>query len=158
MVRAIHNRSGLEEKGEPSSTEGGARPSPQRTPQFVPTPPSSEATILVLTRDMAARDHLMEIAIERGYGLCCQTDGGEAVRVLTLEPPGLLVVDMDAKGGRELLRTVRAHAEWRLIPLLALTATNNPMIAVTADAPTFFMPEMSGLEQAITSRLEPEDA
>ena len=120
--------------------------------------PPAAATILVLTRDVAAREYLMEIAIERGYGLCCQTDGGEAVRVLTMEPPGVLVVDMDVRGCRELLRTVRAHAEWRRIPLLALTATNNPMIAVTADAPTFFMPEMNGLEQAIAARLEPEEA
>ena len=150
MVRAIHKRSAVEAKGEKSSMEAEAKPRPAS--------PSAEATILVLTRDTGARDHLMEIAIERGYGLCCQTDGGEAVRVLTMEPPGLLVVDMDAKGGRELLRTVRAHAEWRQIPLLALTATNNPMIAVTADAPTFFMPEMSGLEQAIAARLEPDDA
>jgi len=154
MVRASHKRSGMEASGEAPSPQ----PRSNGTPDSKSSPPSSEATILVLTRDAAARDHLMEIAIERGYGLCCQTDGGEAVRVLTLEPPGLLVVDMDAKGGRELLRTVRAHAEWRLIPLLALTATNNPMIAVTADAPTFFMPEMNGLEQAIASRLEPEDA
>jgi CheY-like chemotaxis protein len=143
MVRAIHKRSTAESRDEEA-----------RSPEPAPRPPA-EATILVLTRDVAARDHLMEFAIERGYGLCCQTDGGEAVRVLSLEPPGLLLVDMDAKGGRELLRTVRAHAEWRLIPLLAMTATNNPMIAVTADAPTFFMPEMSGLEQAITARLEP---
>jgi len=155
MVRASHKRSGEEPNGETNSSQPRSKSS---APNPRPTAPSSEATILVLTRDAAARDHLMEIAIERGYGLCCQTDGGEAVRVLTLEPPGLLVVDMDAKGGRELLRTVRAHAEWRLIPLLALTATNNPMIAVTADAPTFFMPEMSGLEQAIAARLEPEDA
>jgi|GEM_PF-3825976 len=151
MVRAIHKESVAVATAEASPAGAGAKARPAS--------PSAEATILVLTRDVAARDHLMEIAIERGYGLCCQTDGGEAVRVLTMEPPGLLVVDMDAKGGRELLRTVRAHAEWRLIPLLALTATNNPMIAVTADAPTFFMPEMSGLEQAIAARLEPaEDA
>ena len=145
MVRAIHKRAATETKDDESSTGAPTKA------------PSSDAKILVLTRDSAAREHLMEIAIERGYGLCCQTDGGEAVRVLNLEPPGLLVVDMDAKGGRELLRTVRAHAEWRLIPLLALTATNNPMIAVTADAPTFFMPEMSGLEQAIAARLEHAD-
>jgi len=147
MVRAIHKQSAVGTTGERIPTAAKGRS----------TSPACAATILVLTRDVAARDHLMELAIERGYGLCCQTDGGEAVRVLTLEPPGLLVVDMDAKGGRELLRTVRAHAEWRLIPLLALTATNNPMIAVTVDAPTFFMPEMSGLEQAIAARLEPAD-
>jgi CheY-like chemotaxis protein len=145
MGRAIHKR----------TSTLGANPEPKSPPKA----PSSDATILVLTRDVAARDHLMEIAIERGYGLCCQTDGGEVVRVLNMEPPGLLVVDMDAKGGRELLRTVRAHAQWREIPLLALTATNNPMIAVTVDAPTFFMPEMNGLEQAIAARLDlPDDS
>ena len=142
MVRAIHKRASSGSKSEPKNQT---------------KPPTPDATILVLTRDAAARDHLMEIAIERGYGLCCQTDGGEVVRVLSMEPPGLLVVDMDAKGGRELLRTVRAHDEWRRIPLLALTATNNPMIAVTADAPTFFMPEMNGLEQAIAARLDVPD-
>lgn len=139
MVRAMHER---------AEAEGaGARSVSLR----------AEATILVLTRDAAARDHLMELAIERGYGLCCQTEGSEAVQVMMVEPPGLLVVDLDAKGGRELLRAVRAHAEWRRIPLLALTATNNPMIAVTADAPAFFMPELNGLEEAIAARLEPQD-
>jgi len=38
--------------------------------------------------------------------------------------------------------------------LLALTATNNPMIAVTVDAPIFFMPEMNGLDQALAAWLD----
>src|SRR5438552_3915348 len=112
-------------------------------------------TILALTGDLEAQDHLMEMALERGYGLCCRTAGSEALRILTAEPPNVLVVDMDAPGARDLLRTIRAHAQWRDIPLLALTATNNPMIAVTVDAPIFFMPEMTGLEQALAARLEP---
>ena len=111
-------------------------------------------TILALTGDAEAQDHLMEMALERGYGLCCRAAGADAMRILAVEPPQVLVVDMDAPGARDLLRAVRANAAWRDIPLLALTATNNPMIAVTVDAPIFFMPEMNGLDQALAAWLD----
>jgi CheY-like chemotaxis protein len=110
-------------------------------------------TILVLTGDLAAQDHLTELALEQGYGLCCRAVGQEAMRILAAEPPQVLVVHLEAPGARELMRTVRAHATWREIPLLALTATNNAMIGVTVDAPIFFMPELTGLEQALAARL-----
>ena len=111
-------------------------------------------TILALTGDPEAQDHLMEMAVERGYGLCCRAAGPEAMRVLAAEPPQVLVIDMEAPGARDLLRAVRAHTVWRDIPLLGLTASNNPMIAVIVDAPIFFMPELEGLEQALVARLE----
>jgi CheY-like chemotaxis protein len=110
--------------------------------------------ILALTGDPAAQDQLMELALEWGYGLCCRAAGSEAMRILTAEPPQELVVDLEAPGARELLRAVRANPKWRDIPILALTATNNPMIGVTVDAPIFFMPEMTGLEQALASSLQ----
>ena len=111
-------------------------------------------TILALTGDPEAQDHLMEMAVERGYGLCCRAAGPEAMRVLAAEPPQVLVIDLEAPGARDLLRAVRAHTVWRDIPLLGLTASNNPMIAVIVDAPIFFMPELEGLEQALVARLE----
>ncbi|MEO8213201.1 MAG: hypothetical protein ABI560_08410 [Myxococcales bacterium] len=110
--------------------------------------------ILALTRDAAARDLLMEIAVERGYGLCCAVDGAEAIRVLGTEPPALLVVDIDTPDGRALLRALRAEERWRGIPLFALTATNNPMVTVTIDAPVFFKPDLGGLEDAVVGRFE----
>jgi CheY-like chemotaxis protein len=113
--------------------------------------------ILGLTRDAASRDLLMEIAIDRGYGLCCAVDGAEAIRILGTEPPALVVVDIDTPDGRALLRALRANERWRGIPLLALTATNNPMIAVTVDAPVFFKPDLDGLLEAVTGRFEPDD-
>lgn len=111
-------------------------------------------TILALTGDAEAQDHLMEMAVERGYGLCCRAAGPEAMRVLAAEPPQVLVIDVEAPGARDMLRAVRAHAVWRDIPLLGLTASNNPMIAVIVDAPIFFMPELVGLEQALVAQLE----
>ena len=137
-----------------TSTDRDAEPSAAtEPPEGLPT--DVVPTILALCEDAAARDHLMEIAIEKGYGLCCRSEWIEAVRVLAMDPPGVFVIDMDAPGAREFLRTVRAHVTWRKIPLLALTASNNPMVTVSIDAPTFFLPEMSGLEHALAARLEP---
>lgn len=117
-------------------------------------PAIAATAILALTRDATARDLLMEIAIERGYGLCCAVDGGEAIRVLGTEPPALVVVDIDTPDGRALLRALRAEERWRGIPLFALTATNNPMVTVTIDAPVFFKPDLGGLEEAVVGRFE----
>jgi CheY-like chemotaxis protein len=118
------------------------------------TPTSVTTAILALTRDAAACDLLMEVAIHRGYGLCCAPDGAEAIRILTAEPPALLIVDIDTPDGRALVRALRAEEKWRGIPLFALTATNNPMAAVTIDAPVFFKPDLGGLEEAVVGRFE----
>ena len=136
---------------EPSSTEGprGVAAEPVGASPTVVT-----TAILALTRDATARDLLMEIAIERGYGLCCAVDGGEAIAVLTTEPPALVVVDIDTPDGRALLRALRAEERWRGIPIFALTATNNPMVTVTIDAPVFFKPDLGGLEDAVVGRFE----
>jgi len=123
-------------------------------PNLVANEISLPGTILALTGDPVAQDHLMEVAVERGYGLCCRSAGPEAMRILAAEPPQILVIDLEAPGARDLLRAVRAHASWRDIPLLGLTASNNPMIAVSVDAPIFFMPELTGLEQALAARLD----
>lgn len=140
-----------------TAVEGAAeRPRrPSGGPQEVGVSPAAVTTaILALTRDATARDLLMEIAIERGYGLCCAVDGGEAIRVLGTEPPALVVVDIDTPDGRALLRALRAEERWRGIPLFALTATNNPMVTVTIDAPVFFKPDLGGLEDAVVGRFE----
>ncbi len=118
------------------------------------TPIAILTGILALTRDAIARDLLMEVAVQRGYGLCCAADGVEAIRVLGTEPPSLVVVDIDAPDGRALLKVLRANEAWRGIPLFALTANNNPMVTVTIDAPVFFKPDLGGLEEAVVGRFE----
>jgi CheY-like chemotaxis protein len=117
-------------------------------------PARATAAILALTRDAAARDLLMEIAIHRGYGLCCAVDGAEAVQLLGREPPALIILDIDTPEGRTLLRALRAEERWRGIPLFALTANNNPMVTVTIDAPVFFKPDLNGLEDEVVSRFD----
>jgi CheY-like chemotaxis protein len=122
---------------------------------MVSAAPHVPIAILGFTRDPVARDFLAELAIEHGYGFRCAVDGNEAMRVLDAEPPGLIVVDIDAPDGRALVRALRADERWRGIPMLALTETNNPMIAVTIDAPVFFKPGLDGLDDAVTGRFDP---
>ena len=117
-------------------------------------PARSATAILALTRDAAARDLLMEIAIHRGYGLCCAVDGAEAIQLLGREPPALIVLDIDTPEVRTLLRALRSEERWRGIPLFALTANNNPMATVAIDAPVFFKPDLNGLEQEVVGRFE----
>jgi CheY-like chemotaxis protein len=118
-------------------------------------PPVAVAmAILALTPDLATRDLLMELALERGFGLCAASDSAEAVRVLETHPPDLVVVDLDTAEGRGLLGILRAQDRWRTIPLYALTENNNPMATVTIDAPVFFKPELGGLVEAVVGRFE----
>lgn len=112
--------------------------------------------ILALTRDPVARDLLMELALERGYGLCSAVFGTHASRVLASEPPGLVVADLDIPDGRALVRSMQADERWRGIPLIGLASEANPHLDLVLDAPLFLKPALAGLEDAVITRFEPE--
>jgi len=110
--------------------------------------------ILALTRDPLARDLLMELALERGYGLCGAVFGTQAIRVLASEPPGLVVVDLDIPDGRALLRSMQTDERWRGIPVIALAGSANARPDLVLDAPLFLKPQLDGLEEAVMARFE----
>jgi len=114
-----------------------------------PLPAGNGPAILVVSQDLVVRDLLLEIAIEHGFGVYCASGCEDATRVLQLEPPGMVVADLDTHEGRSFLRSLRASEPGKAIPLVALTGTNNPMVAVSVDAPVFFKPEVTGLERAL---------
>ena len=111
--------------------------------------------ILALTRDPIARDVLMELSIACGYGLCCAVFGTEAIRVLLNDPPGLVVVDIDIPDGRALVRSMRADERWRGVPLIVLATAESARLDLVADAAVYLKPHLSGLEQAIMARFDP---
>ena len=114
--------------------------------------------ILALTRDPLARDLLMELALERGYGLCGAVFGTQAIRVLASEPPGLVIVDLDIPDGRALLRSMQADERWRGIPVIAFGGAAQAQPDVLLDAPVFLKPHLEGLEEAVMARFEPDGA
>ena len=108
------------------------------------------ASVLAITDDPAVKDMLLELALAEGFGVRCATTEVEAANLLRLERPGLLLADLDMQGrvGGKFLRTLK-QSPYRDLPCLAVTASNDPMLAVSIDAPVFYKPDLEGLETAL---------
>jgi CheY-like chemotaxis protein len=121
------------------------------TPRIVaPAPQTAPAALLVVTDDDELRDHLLELAIEEGYGVRCVPTDSEAGTVLLAERPGAVIVDLDMTSGAggKFLRLLR-RSPHRAIPAMAVTATNDMMLSVSLDAPVFFKPSLEGFAEAV---------
>lgn len=110
----------------------------------------ASASILAITDDAEVRDLLLELALSEGYGVRCAPTEAEAASVLRLERPGLILVDLDMepRTGAKFLRTLR-QSPYRDIPCIAVTASNDPMLPVSVDAPVFYKPALDGLDVAL---------
>jgi len=110
----------------------------------------ASASILALTDDAEVRDLLMELALHEGWGVRCAPSEAEAASVLRLERPGLILIDLDLepRTGAKFLRTLR-QSPFRDIPCIAVTASNDPMLPVSIDAPVFYKPSLDGLDTAL---------
>jgi CheY-like chemotaxis protein len=115
------------------------------------------AAVLAVTADAETRDLLLELAVADGFGLRCAATPAEAAAFLELEPPGLVVVDLDLPrpGGAAFLRGFR-QGPHRDIPCMGITSTNDPMLAVRMDAPIFFKPDLDGIEAAVSRLFWPD--
>ena len=110
----------------------------------------ASASILAITDDAEVRDLLLELALSEGFGVRCTPTEAEAASVLRLERPGLILVDLDMepRTGAKFLRTLR-QSPFRDIPCIAVTASNDPMLPVSIDAPVFYKPDLEGLDAAL---------
>lgn len=115
------------------------------------------ASILAFTNDAEAQDLLMELAVTDGFGVRCAATEVEAANILHLERPGLVLVDLDmaARAGAKFLRALR-QGPFRDIPSIAITATNDPMLTISIDAPVYFKPGLDGLATALERLFWPE--
>jgi CheY-like chemotaxis protein len=122
-----------------------------------PAPVAVAASVLALTDDAEAQDLLMELAVTEGFGVLCAASEAEAANVLHLERPGLVLVDLDmpSRIGAKFLRTLR-QGPYRDIRSMAITASNDPMLTVSLDAPVFFKPGLEGLAAALERLFWPE--
>ncbi len=111
---------------------------------------AAPASILAITDDPELRDLLMEMALAEGFGVRCATSEIEAANVIHAERPGLVLVDLDMadRVGSKFLRALRV-SPFRDIRCLAVTASNDPMLSISVDAPVFFKPDLGGLDAEI---------
>ena len=100
---------------------------------------------------------MLELAIAEGFGVRCAETEAEAAELLDLERPGLVLIDLDmpARTGTKFLRTLR-QGPLNGIPCIAVTASNDPMLAVSVDASIFYKPDLDGIDTAIGRLFWPE--
>ena len=72
----------------------------------------------------------------QGYAVVAAASGSEALRLLDAERPDLLLVDliMPEMNGFEVTKAIRAHPEWRHLPVIMITATGGADLIKALDA------------------------
>jgi two-component system cell cycle response regulator DivK len=80
--------------------------------------------ILLVEDNQMNRDMLTKRLVKRGYEVICAASGEEALIKVRAQAPKLILLDLGLPGisGQEVARQVKASAETRSIPIIALTA------------------------------------
>ena len=104
--------------------------------------PARPRLVLIVDDDRDVRDAMAELLSDEGYACLQAKNGLEALAVLKLERPGLLLVDliMPIMNGVDLLARLRQDPCLRDIPVIAMTAANDRMVGVKLDGPVLHKP------------------
>ncbi|HET8567676.1 MAG TPA: response regulator [Candidatus Limnocylindria bacterium] len=82
--------------------------------------------ILVVDDDSAIRETQRELLAEHGFRVVEARDGGEALRAIDVEPPAMVILDVQMPGidGPSFARELRTRL--RRVPLVILTGVADP--------------------------------
>jgi DNA-binding response OmpR family regulator len=86
--------------------------------------PGEPAHIIVVDDEPSARDTIEALLHADNYRLELLADGADAVARLDGPPPGLVLCDVMMPGidGFEVCRLIKAHPQWRYVPIILVTA------------------------------------
>ena len=101
----------------------------------MPTNPSSARTALVVEDDADIGKLLRWVLEREGFEVTLIADGGDAVkRVGDGRPTHLVLLDvmLPHASGHDILRAIRANAEWKAVPVVMLTAKSQEADVVKA--------------------------
>ena len=101
---------------------------------------------------------LAAVIEEQGWRALTAHNGREALEVLKMARPDLMLVDlfMPVMGGIELLRAVKGDERLARIPRLVMTAANDRMIGVKEDVSVLYKPiDLETLVLTLRRHLEP---
>jgi len=96
-----------------------------------PTPGMSRpARILIADDDPGARELLVSLIQDLGYEAQAVPDGEAAVEAATARPPDLVLSDVNMPGlnGLDLCRRLHRNPRTRQIPVVMLTASDDPAL------------------------------
>jgi CheY-like chemotaxis protein len=90
-------------------------------------PMASQRSVLVVDDDCDNRESLAELLAVHGFAASTASDGEEAVRIATEQPPTLIILDlvMPGMGGFEAVARLKADQRTKTVPVVCLTGTTN---------------------------------
>ena len=88
----------------------------------------TKATILVIEDDNASRQLVTYLLESAGHRVLAAENGALGLGLALAEGPDLILCDlqMPVMNGYEVARSLRSHHEWRVVPLVAVTAFSMP--------------------------------
>lgn len=86
------------------------------------------ATILVIEDDDASRQLVAYLLEAAGHRVLLAENGAQGLGMALAEGPDLILCDlqMPVMNGYEVAQSLRSHHEWRVVPLVAVTAFSMP--------------------------------
>ncbi len=91
-----------------------------------------QRTVLIVDDDPATRELLVDLLGAEGIGCRTVSNGVEALQACEVAPPDLILLDIRMPGmdGVEVCRRLKANPAWAEIPVIALTAADEPETVV----------------------------
>src|SRR5579871_2511934 len=122
-------------------------------------------TVLLVDDDGDFRLVLAEALRDDGHQVIEARSGEAALAVLdhvartAARPPDLVVLDllMPRMSGIEVLQRLRKSQRWARLPVLVVTAVNDPMLPVRLDVPVAFKPDAGVVLETINRQLASDD-
>jgi CheY-like chemotaxis protein len=88
------------------------------------------AKILIVEDNSDSRDILAFLLKKEGFAVICAENGEEALNLLAVERPELIITDisMPVMDGIEMIKQLRKVPEWKIIPVLVISAFRSGII------------------------------
>jgi CheY-like chemotaxis protein len=85
---------------------------------------SAKGTILVVEDDPDSLELTCKTLVQAGWSVNAAENGMEAIEIIANNPPMLILLDlmMPEMDGFEVIKKMRYHPEWQLIPIIVITS------------------------------------
>jgi CheY-like chemotaxis protein len=126
-----------------------------------PTPTPRRPVVLIVEDDRDVALTINDVVEDSGYRALCASNGREALSLLEVEVPALMLIDlfMPEMNGVELLKVIKKSPKLASIPRVIMTAANDQMIGVREEVTVLYKPvDFDALTRLLQRYCEPAES